>query len=307
MTGNRVLLTGATGFIGKGLVASLAASGYRIRVATRTMTALPDEIESAVVGDLRRPVNLTEALRDVDFIVHSAGLAHANDQVPEETFREVNAGITGTLAAAARQAGIKRFVLLSSVRAQVGSHSDEIVTEAQTPQPTDAYGRSKLEAELLLADADIPFVVLRPVLVHGPGMRFNMAALMELARSPWPLPLGAFRTKHSIVARDHLAEAVTLSLAKEEMADNVFLVADPDPLSVGEMATAFRQGWNRGPGILPLPTGLVGAFARLTGRGERAERLQRGLTVDPGKLLAAGWRPQKSAFEALVETARAAG
>ncbi len=307
MADKRVLLTGATGFIGKGLVTALASAGYRIRAATRTMTTLPEEIESAVVGDLRRPVNLTEALRDVDFIVHSAGLAHASDQVPEETFREVNAGITGTLAAAARQSGIKRFVLLSSVRAQVGARSDQVITESQTPHPTDAYGRSKLEAEQLLAEADVPFVVLRPVLVHGPGMRFNMAALMELARSGWPLPLGAFRAKHSVVARDHLADAVTLSLANESMAGEAFLVADPEPLSVGQMVAAFRQGWNRGPGVLNLPTGLVGTLARMTGRGDQLDRLQHGLTVDPAKLLAAGWRPKSTAFEALVETARAAG
>jgi nucleoside-diphosphate-sugar epimerase len=213
----RVLLTGATGFLGRGLVPGLAAAGYKIRAATRDTTALSPEIESAVVGDLRRPINLSEALRDVDFIVHSAGLTNSAAGVPEETYREVNAGITETLANAASKAGVKRFVLLSSVRAQIGPTSSEIVTEDQPARPLDAYGRSKLEAERLLADADVPFVILRLALTHGVGMRFNMLELLQLARLQWPLPLGAFRAKRSILARDHLVDVVALAASNGEM------------------------------------------------------------------------------------------
>ncbi len=300
----RVLLTGATGFIGRGLVPVLSAKGYRVRAAMRTVTSVPDEVESAVVGDLRRPINLAEALRDVDYVIHSAGIAHADDGVSEGTYREVNAGTTAILARAARQAGVRRFVLLSSVRAQVGPSADEVVTEAAAANPTDAYGRSKLEAEQLLADAGTPFVVLRPVLVHGPGMRFNMAELLQLARSRWPLPIGGFSARRSIVARDHLADAVALALSNAKMEGGVFLVSDPEPLSVGEMVSAMRSAWGRRPGVFPLPPMLAAMGGRIAGRGEQVDRSRKGLIVDPAKLLAAGWRPRQSAYDALAETAR---
>ena len=300
----RVLLTGATGFIGRGLATTLAADGYRVRAATRTLSAMPEEIESAVVGDLRRPTNLSEAFRDVDFVVHSAGLTHVGNDSPDVTCSEVNAGATEIVAKAARQAGVSRFVLLSSVRAQVGPSSETIVTEVMPPLPTDAYGRSKLEAERLLAAADVPHVVLRPVLVHGPGMRFNMAELLRLAKSRWPLPFGWFSAKRSIVSRDHLADAVVIALSNTAMIGGIYLVADPEPLSVGEMVAAMRAGWGRRRGLLPVPPQLVTLAGRIAGRDGQVARLRERLVADPSKLLAAGWRPHRSAFDALAETAR---
>lgn len=301
----RVLVTGATGFIGRGLVPALNAAGFRVRVAVRNPAEMPAGVESAVVGDLRRPVNLTEAFRDVDFVVHSAGLAH--EAASEADYHEVNAGVTGVLAAAAEKAGVRRFVLLSSVRAQSGPSAEGVLTEALPPAPTDAYGRSKLEAEQLLAASGVPFVALRPVLVHGEGMRFNMAALLRLAQSRWPLPLGAFRAKRSILAREHLADAVLMALEKADLESGTYLVADPEPLSVAEMIAAMRRGWGRGPGLVPVPPSLVATFARLNGRVGEIERLRQPLVVDPAKLLAAGWRPRRSSFDALAETARQYG
>jgi len=301
----RVLLTGATGFLGHGLVPGLSAAGFKIRAASRDAIALSSEIESAVVGDLRRPINLSEALRDVDFVVHSAGLANAAAGVPEETYREVNAGITNTLAIAARKAGVRRFVLLSSVRAQIGPTSSGVVTEDQPARPLDAYGRSKLEAEQLLADSGVPFVILRLALTHGAGMRFNMLELLQLARSRWPLPLGAFRAKRSILARDHLVDAVALAASNREMEEEIYNVADPDALSVGEMIAAFRSGWNRSPRLIPVPPAFVVLASRPFGRQDKIRRLRQQLVVDPSKLISAGWTPRRSAFKALAETARA--
>lgn len=304
MEKGRVLVTGATGFIGRGLVPALNSAGYRVRVAVRSPTEMPGEVESAVVGDLRRPVNLTESFRDVDFVVHSAGLAHEAAGASEADYREMNAGVTAALAAASSKAGVRRFVLLSSVRAQSGPSAEGVLTEDAPARPTDAYGRSKLEAEQLLAEAGVAHVALRPVLVHGEGMRFNMAALLKLAQSGWPLPLGAFAAKRSILARAHLADAVVLALENADLESGAYLVADPEPLSVAEMIAAMRRGWNRRPGLLPMPPSLVAAVARLDGRGAEIERLRRPLVVDPGKLMAAGWNPRQTSSEALAETAR---
>lgn len=306
MASGRVLVSGATGFIGRGVVPVLAAAGFGVRAATREPSDLPAGVESAVVGDLRRPVNLTEAFRDIDFVVHSAGLAHTRG-VSEDAYRESNVGITEALAGAAKKAGVKRFVLLSSIRAQCGPSSATVINETDSPAPTDAYGRSKLEAERVLAAAGLPFITLRPVLVHGEGMRFNMAALLELARSPWPLPLGGFKAKRSIVARDHLADAIVLALTSDDMAPGPYIVADPEALSVADMVSAIRFAWGRRPALLPVPPAIVATLARFNGRGAEIERLRQPLIADSSRLVAAGWRPRLPAMAALAETARRHG
>ncbi|MCW5697862.1 MAG: NAD-dependent epimerase/dehydratase family protein [Bauldia sp.] len=307
MSGRRlkVLLTGASGFIGRGLVPELVAAGHTVRAALRSFAPLPEGVEGAVIGDLRRPVNLSQALRDIDVVIHSAGLAHAEPGLPEADYRDINATTTRALADAARQAGARRFILMSSVRAQVGPSADAPVTESQPATPTDAYGRSKLEAEQLLADAAIESVVLRPVVVHGPGMRFNMAALYDFARRSGPAPFGALAARRSVLAREHLADAVVLALESDAMAGRTFLVADPEPLTVGEMVAAFRAGLGRRPGLLPVPRSVVRLAARATGRAAEFDRIDSNLVVDPSRLVQAGWRPRRSAREALAATARA--
>ena len=225
----------------------------------------------------------------------------------EEAYREANAGTTAILAKASTQSGVGKFILLSSVAAQIGPSSEAVVTEAMEPRPTSAYGRSKLEAEERLAEAELPAVVLRPAAVHGPGMRFNMADLMRLARSPWPLPVGGFSAKRSIVARDHLASAVLLALGNPDMDGETFLVADPEPLSIGEMVAAMREGWGRRPGVFPIPSRIAEMAARLLGDPEQVRRAGQRLVVDPSKLIAAGWRPPLSSYQALSDTARQIG
>jgi len=297
----RVLVTGANGFVGSGIVAALIEAGRPVRAATRGPAPLPAGIEGAVIGDLRTPTNLSEAMHGVDAIIHTAGLAHEQNH-DEAALRAVNAEATAKLARAARSAGVRVFVLLSSIRAQTGPSADHTVTEADPAAPTDAYGRSKLEAEALLAASDAPFVVFRPVLIHGPGMRFNMAALAELAARRLPLPLAGFGAQRSILARRHLADAVLLALGNPAMAGGTYIVADPEPLTVARMIAALRKGHGRRAGLFPLPPQAVAAAARLAGRAEEVERLRQPLVADPARLLAAGWKPRRSSFDALVET-----
>src|SRR5262249_19790036 len=174
-----VALTGATGFIGQFLLRELPKRGYRLRVLLRRPSTVSLECASAVVGDLARPQNMAAALADADAVIHSAGLAHAMSGLPEDDYRMLNTEATIALARAAQRAGVKRFVFLSSVRAQCGPTADEILTEALSPQPTEAYGRSKLAAEQGLAGLGVDWVALRLVLVYGPGVKGNMAELMR--------------------------------------------------------------------------------------------------------------------------------
>src|SRR5260370_21552777 len=147
-----IALTGATGFIGQYLLRELPKRGYRVRVLLRRPSAVPMEAASAVVGDLARPQNMAAALADIEAVMHSAGVAHAMSGLPEDDYRVLNTEATIALARAAQRAGAKRFVFLSSIRAQSGPTAERVLTEDLPPQPTDAYGRSKLAAEQGLAE-----------------------------------------------------------------------------------------------------------------------------------------------------------
>ena len=142
-----VALTGATGFIGQYLLKELPKRGYRLRVLLRRPTTLPSGCAGAVIGDLAKPYNMSEALAEVDAVIHTAGLAETMSGVPEDDYRLFNTEATIGFAKAAERARVKRFVFLSSIRAQSGPTADRVLTEEHEPAPTDPYGRSKLAAE----------------------------------------------------------------------------------------------------------------------------------------------------------------
>ncbi len=164
-----IALTGATGFIGQHLLRDLPRRGYRLRVLLRRPSVTPLDCASAVVGDLARPMNMAAALADVDAVIYSAGLAHAMSGMPEDDYRVLNTEATIGLARAAQRAGVRRFVFLSSIRAQSGPTAAEVLTEELPARPNEAYGASKLAAEQGLAALDVDWVALRLATVYGPG------------------------------------------------------------------------------------------------------------------------------------------
>lgn len=302
-----IALTGATGFIGQHLLNELPKRGYRVRVLLRRPSEVPAGASSAVIGDIASPHNMAAALRDVDMVIHSAGLAHAMSGRPEDDYRTINTEATVRLAQAAERAGVKRFVFLSSIRAQSGPVAEEVLTEAQEPQPTDSYGRSKLEAERGLSELKLDWAALRPVLVYGPGVKGNMAALLNLAQSPWPLPFGGLSAKRSLLCLDNLAAAIDTVLRAQGPLRRPFIVADPEPVTIPEMVTALRKGFGRGPGLIPVPSFVLKGAATLAGRGEAYERLAGSLVASPEALKNLGWQPVSSTRDALAELARQAG
>src|SRR5205814_3701651 len=166
------------------------------------------------------------------------------------------------LARAAKRAGARRFVFLSSVRAQCGPSADQVVSEEQEPRPTDAYGRSKLAAEQGLAQLDLDWVALRLVLVYGPGVKGNMAQLLRFARTPYPLPLGALHGRRSLLALDNLVAAIDTVLAAPGRLRQPLIAADPGALSIPEMIAAMRRGLGRSAGLFPVPPTLLRTAAR---------------------------------------------
>jgi UDP-glucose 4-epimerase len=286
-----VALTGATGFIGQYLLKELPKRGYRLRVLLRRPTALPSGCPSAVIGDLAKPYNMSEALADVDAVIHTAGLAETMSGVPEDDYRLFNTEATIGFAKAAERARVKRFVFLSSIRAQSGPTADRVLTEEHEPAPTDAYGRSKLAAEKGLAETGLDWVALRLALVYGPGVQGNMARLAQLARSPYPLPLAGLKGEHSLLALDNLVEAVDKVLIAPAPLKRPLLVADPKPLTIGAIIAAMRQGLGRRPGLFYVPGPLLAASLRATRQPQNYTPLFGSLVADPSALQRLDWQP----------------
>ena len=178
---SRILVTGASGFVGRAVIAGLAESGQTVRAAVRRPPAPPfaAAVEVAEHGDLAATVDWRPLLAEVDQVVHLAGIAHSGRHTAPELYDRVNRDATAQLARAAAQAGVRRLVFVSSIRAQVGSFADHALTEDDPAAPTNAYGRSKLAAEAAIRDAGAPFTILRPVLLYGPGVKGNFALLMR--------------------------------------------------------------------------------------------------------------------------------
>lgn len=299
-----VALTGATGFIGQHLLRELSARGYRMRVLLRRPTALPFECASALIGDLEKPRNMAAAFAGIGAVIHTAGLAHAMSGRPEDDYRLLNADATIALARAAERAGVERFVFLSSIRAQSGPAAPSVLTEDMEARPTDAYGRSKLAAERGLGTTGLDWVALRLVLVYGPGAKGNMAELVRLARSRYPLPLAGLRARRSLLALSNLVEAIDTVLQAPGSLRRPLIVADPEPLTVGEMIAAMRRGLGRKAGLFPVPSPLLKAFCGMAGRGEMYGRLSGSLVADPSALVRLGWTPAVATPAGLATLAR---
>ena len=302
-----IALTGATGFIGQHLLRELPNSGHRLRMLLRRPASVPMQTASAVIGDLARPQNMSAALEGVDAVIHSAGLAHAMSGLPEDDYRVLNTEATIGLARAARRAGARRFVFLSSIRAQCGPTADTVLTEAAEPRPTDPYGKSKLAAERGLAELDLDWAALRAVLVYGPGVKGNMAQLMRLARSPYPLPFGSLAARRSLLALENLTAAIEAVLAAPGTLRRPFIAADPQPLTVAEMIAAMRHGIGRRPNVFPCPPALLELMLRAAGREEIYQRLSGALIADAAALMTLGWAPPLTTPAALASLMRTSG
>ena len=289
----KLLITGASGFVGRAAVATLAGGGYEILAAVRRP---PEPAFAAGVEVVRHP-DLSEVfdwrplLDGVNQVIHLAGVAHTGRGVAPEVFDRVNRQATAELAAAAAKAGVGHFVFVSSIRAQSGPAADHALTERDAAAPTDAYGRSKLAAEAAVRSAGIPFTILRPVLLYGPGVKGNFALLLRAARSRWPLPVNRFYNRRSLLGIDNFISALRFVLS-EPAKGETYLVADPGiPMRLPDIMTTLREARGRRPLLVTLDPDYLEIALRLLRRHDLWERLGGNLRVDPSKLLAAGWQP----------------
>jgi nucleoside-diphosphate-sugar epimerase len=302
---SRVLVTGASGFIGRALVPALLTAGYKVRTAVRHMPApFAPPVEIATHGDLGARIAWRPMMAEVDFVVHLAGIAHTGPGVAAACYDLVNHRATAALAEAARAAGVKRVVFVSTIRAQTGPRSDYILSEADEPRPTDPYGRSKLAAEVALAQSGVDFTVLRPVLVYGPGVKGNLRALVRLAAFPIPLPFGAFANRRSVLSVHNLVAAIAHVLRYKASGGQTYVVADLHPVSLADIVRALRAGQGKAPRLLKAPPGLIRLGLTMLGRSRHWDQMGGQLVVDPSKLIDAGWRPDLDTMAGLAAMAR---
>jgi UDP-glucose 4-epimerase len=234
----RILLTGASGFVGRALVPALLARGFHLRLALREGAACPDlpaGSERVAIPDLET-ADWPAMMDGIDAVIHLAAIAHIGPSVPDDAYERINHQASVALGRAASTSGhVQRFIFMSSIRAQTGVSSNVPLHIGLPPQPTDAYGRSKLAAEQALARLpDLAVTSLRPVVIYGDGAKGNVATLLKLARTGLPLPIGGLKARRSYLALDRLVAVVIDALEREMPMMGPKIVADPEPMTLAE-------------------------------------------------------------------------
>ena len=285
----KVLVTGATGFVGRALVERLARDprvSVRavVRAAVRRESVdLPAHVER-VAGELDSAWDWRPALADVAIVVHLAARVHvmrdrASDPLAE--YRRVNVAGTEHLARSAVVSGVRRFVLLSSVKANGEAGTFQ---ETDTPHPVDPYGVSKLEAEnamrAVAAGTSMGVAVIRAPLVYGPGVGANFGSLIRAVQSGIPLPLGAVKNRRSLVALDNLVDFITVCMQHPGAAGETFFVSDGEDVSTADLVRRLARAGGHSARLIPVPPSLLALAASLTGRGDVVQRLMGTLCVD---------------------------
>ena len=316
-----VLITGATGFVGSRLATFLSAQfpGADLRLAVRHR---PDELQAPstlpvgsieVVGDINPHTNWIDALDGVDVVIHLAARVHVMNDValdPLEEYRNANTLATIHLAQEAAKAGVKRFIYLSSIKVNGEETSPgQSYSENSTPAPIDPYGVSKWEAELGLekvcAQTGMEFVIIRPPLVYGPGVKANFQKLMGLVAKGLPLPLGSVHNQRSMLALDNLVSFIAEAMTNPLAANQRFLLSDGKDLSTSQLLKLIAKGMGKSIWLLPVPVFILRAAAQVLGATAAADRLLGSLQIDSSKarqLLQ--WQPPLCAEEGIAITAQ---
>jgi nucleoside-diphosphate-sugar epimerase len=306
----KILVTGASGFVGMALIRNLCEKDcFEIIAALYQQTpVLPGDVGVVRITGLSSATNWSTVLAEVGTVVHLAARVHIMNDVsmnPLDEFRNINVAGTLNLARQAAEAGVKRFVFLSSIKVNGEStHKGRPFRENDKPAPQDPYGISKYEAEdglrRLAEETGMEVVIIRPPLVYGPGVKANFQNMIRWVGRGIPLPLGAVDNKRSFIALDNLVDFIVTCVVQPKAANQIFLVSDGEDLSTPELLQRIASALGKPIRLVPVPTSLLRLAAGLLGKKAIAQRLCGSLQVDISKaqdLL--DWTPPLSVDEGL--------
>ena len=309
----RVLVTGATGFIGRVLVAELLKQNFDVSIVVRQKTNLfSDEVKRFVAGDFGNNPDFTASLAKVDCVIHLAGKAHVIDKAKAselDSFRKINRDLTLHLAKQAVDSGVKRLLFLSSIGVN-GNQNNKPFLETVTPNPKESYAISKYEAEQglmqLSQDTGLEVVIIRPPLVYGANAPGNFGRLIQWANAKFilPLPLGSVKNSRSLIAIDNLVDFIITCSVHPKAANEIFLISDDGTLSTTQLLKKVAKTFDRNPLLPTIPVSWMIFMAKLIGREADSIRLFSSLVVDSSKareLL--DWKPIVTMDEALKKIA----
>lgn len=309
-----VFLTGATGFVGGATLKRLIAEDCSVIAALRNVPRLLDEdVKIVLVDRFDGDTAWKESLCGVDAVIHAAARVHVMNDTeadPLAAFRRVNVEGTLNLARSAAEAGVRRFIFISSIKVNgEGTSPSSAYTPEDVPAPVDPYGISKLEAEeglrKLAVETTMEVVIIRPVLVYGPGVKANFRNMMNWLDKGIPLPFGAIHNKRSLVALDNLVDLIVTCIDHPAAANQTFLISDGEDLSTTQLLRKMASALGRPARLLPIPSRLISGTAALLGRKSLSNRLCGSLQVDMSKTRSLlGWSPPVSVDDALKATAQ---
>lgn len=310
-----ILVTGANGFVGQSLVNNLLNNaGYKVVAGVRKIPLKKFECEYRLINNLEDKPTLTDVFKDIDVVIHSAARVHVMDDKstdPLTEFRKVNVEGTLNLARQAADAGVKRFIFISSIKVNgEGTKIGKPYTEDSKPNPIDPYGISKYEAEqglLNIAETTaLEVVIIRPTLVYGKNVKGNFHSLMKWTYKGVPLPIGGIKHNlRSLVSVDNLVDFIITCIEHKNAKNEIFLISDDDDISTADLLKEISKGLGVKNKAVNIPPKLIDTAASAVGKSSVAQRLSGSLQVDISKaknLL--DWKPKYSTSESIQKTAK---
>jgi nucleoside-diphosphate-sugar epimerase len=306
---SNLLITGANGFVGRALISKLALeTKHFVRASVRKKTIqFPSQIKAIESMDASSDTNWTDALRDIDVVVHLLARVHIMDDKaadPLKEFRNINVDVTIALAKEAARQGIKRFIFLSSVKVNGESTFDRPFTETNLAHPEDAYAISKWEAEEALRqiakETGMEVVIIRSPLVYGPNVKANFLKMMQFVKRGVPLPLGSIQNKRSLIGIDNLVDFITTTISHPKAANQTFLISDNEDISTTDLLRRIGECLEKPARLIPISPRILSFLFKIIGRQDFGDRLLGSLQVDitkAKKLLA--WSPPLTLNEGL--------
>ncbi|MGI2104668.1 NAD-dependent epimerase/dehydratase family protein [Shewanella frigidimarina] len=308
-----ILITGATGFVGKHLIERIKKNTqFNLTVVTRRDIFI-DNVNCKTISNICSSTDWDGVIDNIDVIVHTAARVHVMNDTssnPLHEFREVNTRGTLKLAKDAALKGVKRFVFISSIK--VGGESSQLgnpLTEDSNYIPSDPYGLSKYEAEQQLLElakhSEMEVVIIRPTLIYGPDVKANFETMMNWVSKPIPLPFGAINNKRSLVSIDNLISLIEVCLTHPKAKGEIFYVNDGNDISTSDLLRKLYKSFSNGAPLIPMPMSLINLLFKLIGKSDYSARLLGSLQVDISKAKTLlNWTPPYSVDDSIDKTVK---